>query len=224
MKTMSGDFLPIIKWNAQSGRMSRIDRGEEPRDIPFGTTFAFDFGTLEAGYVFFGMQGPERVMVPYSEGVTLPAQPQERDEKGALIKKPGFYVKVIGNAFDGAREWCSNAASLLNAIDGLYQRYKVAPEAAAGKIPVIIITGVTAIHTGTGQRKTTNYAPNFEIKQWVDRPAELGPRTTPLPGWQPAVQAPPPVQAAPPPPPVQTALPPVQQPAQQPPPRPTMPF
>jgi hypothetical protein len=123
----------------------------------------------------------------------MPTQPTERDDQNRLLYRPGFYIKVIGNAFvtDGqgsgsVREWVSNASSLLNAMDDLYLRYKTAPEAAAGKIPVVAITGANPIKTGSGTRASTNYAPIFEIRSWAPRPEPmLGPRTTPIPGQEP---------------------------------------
>jgi hypothetical protein len=204
MKTSTGDFLPIIKYDARSGQMKRIDQGEETI-IPHGTTFLFDFGTLEAGYVFFGPRGPDRLMVPYYEGVALPPQPGERDTENKLTHRPGFYVKVAGEALLGVREWVSAAASLLGSVDALYHTYKVAPEAARGQVPIVIISGMTPIRTGSGIRANTAYAPIFQIQRWIDRPEFLGPRTTPLPGGPASVAAPVQPAPTPPPPPVQPA-------------------
>jgi hypothetical protein len=196
--TTVGDWLPIVKFDARSGRLFRMDKNESgqsvPTEIPYGTTFGVDFGTLEAGYVYFSLtQGPMRQMTPYYEGATIPPQPTERDDQNRILYRSGFYIKIIGNAFmtddrgNGAvREWVSNASSLLNAMDDLYNRYRIAPEAAQDQIPIVAITGVNTIRTGSGQRATTNYAPIFEIRGWAPRPIPmLGPRTTPIPGQEP---------------------------------------
>jgi hypothetical protein len=185
MRTTAGDFLPIVKYDARAGKFFKVDKrpdgGSDAIEIPQGTKFAVDFGTLEAGFVSFGPQGPVRHMVPYYNGVTLPAQPQEKDAEGKFVFRPGFYVKVCGNALDGAREWCSNAAVLLNAMDDLYQETIQTPEAAAKKIPIVSITGTVSVKSGTGARSSTNYQPVIRVEGWTDRPEILGPRTTPVP-------------------------------------------
>jgi len=185
MQTSSGNFLPIVKYDARAGKFfkveKRMDGGSDAVEIPLGTRFAVDFGTIEAGYVSFGPQGPVRQMKPYIEGQPMPAQPQEKDAEGKLVFRPGFYVKVAGNALEGVREWCSNAAVLLNAMDDLHQQFLRAPEAAAGQIPLVAIVSTTAVKSGTGARSSTNYAPVLRIEGWTARPDVLGPRTVPVP-------------------------------------------
>ena len=184
MKVTSGDFLPIVKYDARAGKFfkvdKRVDGGSDAIELPLGTKFALDTFTLEAGYVMFGPQGPVRHMVPYTDGVQLPSQPQEKDAEGKLLFRPGFYAKIAGNALDGVREWCSNAAVLLNAMDDLYQQIVKAPETAAGQIPIICIISTTAVKSGTGARSSTNYAPVIKIEGWTPRPDILGAQTVPL--------------------------------------------
>ena len=158
----------------------RVDGGSDPIELPPGTKFALDLGTLEAGFVAFTAQGPIRHMVPYSPGVALPPQPQDKDGEGKLMFRPGFWVKIAGNAIDGVREWCSNAAVLLNALDDLYQQVSTTPEAAAGQIPLISISGTVAVKSGSGARSSTNYAV-FRLEGWTTRPGLLGERTVPPP-------------------------------------------
>jgi hypothetical protein len=186
MQIRTGDFLPIVKYDARAGRFykmeKRVDGGSDPIELPPGTKFAFDIGTLEAGFVAFTAQGPVRHMVPYSPGVALPPQPQDKDGEGKLMFRPGFWVKIAGNALDGVREWCSNAAVLLNALDELYQQITSTPEAAAGQIPIISISGTIAVKSGSGARSSTNYAPIFRLEGWTNRPDLLGERTVASPG------------------------------------------
>ena len=185
MKTTTGDFLPIVKYDARAGKMFKVDKrmdgGSDATEIPLGTKFALDTGSLEAGYVMFGPQGPVRHMKPYIEGETMPEQPQDKDAEGKMMFRPGFYAKIAGNALDGVREWCSNAAVLLNAMDELYQQVIRAPETAAGQIPIICIVSTVAVKSGVGARSSTNYGPVFRIEGYVDRPDVLGPRTVPAP-------------------------------------------
>jgi hypothetical protein len=110
------------------------------------------------------------------------------------------------------REWCSNAATVLNSMDDLYQSWLQAPEAAAGQIPIVCIAATTPVKTGSGARSSTNYRPEFRIEGWTPRPPALGERTVPPPPARTAQAAQVPTQPVapppPPPPPVQSVVPP----------------
>lgn len=218
-KVTNGDFLPICKFDARSGKFFKVEKqpGQQANDIELapGTKFGVDFGTLEAGWVTFTTQGPVRHMKPYIEGQETIAQPPEKDSEGKMMYRPGFYVKLAGNALDGVREWIGASAAVMNAMDDLYTQVSHMPEMATGMIPIVSIPSTVAIKSGTGARSSTNYAPVFKLEGWTQRPDILGPRTVPLPVangstaapvWtapqaapapQPAA-APPPVQPAPP--------------------------
>lgn len=211
MNTQSGNFLPLVKYDARAGRFFRVEKDNgitEQVDITSpDLKFAIDFGSIEVGYVQFSAQGPVRHMVPY-DGRSLPAQPQDKGVDGKLLSRPGFYALVAGQAIGGIREWCSNAAILLNALDELFNLYAEQPEAAVGKIPLISIVSTVPITSGTGAQKSTNYKPVFKIVGWVDRLADMGERTVPPPAPKaiPAAAAPTaPPPAAPTPPPVAPA-------------------
>lgn len=211
-KVTNGDFLPICKFDARSGKFFKVEKqpGQQANDIelPPGTKFGVDFGTLEAGWVTFTAQGPIRHMKPYVEGQETIGQPPEKDSEGKMIYKPGFYVKLAGNALDGVREWIGASAAVMNAMDDLYTLVSRLPEMAAGQIPIVSIPSTVAIKSGTGARSSTNYAPVFKLEGWTPRPDVLGPRTVPLPvnGQEAPVAAPqaaPTPQSAAAPPPVQ---------------------
>ena len=186
MQVSSGaDFRDMIKFDARAGRLFRVDRDpitglRTPVDITGPETqFAIDFGTLEVGYVQFTANGPVRSMVPY--GRPLPAQPQDKDENGRLLAKPGFYALVAGRALGGVREWCSNAVILLTALDELYQVFAQRREAQAGQIPLICIPRTLPVKSGRGAQSSTNYKPILDIVGWVDRVPDMGERTVPIP-------------------------------------------
>src|SRR6185437_16345860 len=85
-----------------------------------------------------------------------------------------------------------------------HSAYEAAPEATAGKIPVVKMTGAQPITTQRPQGKSTNYKPTFAIQQWIDRPAELGDKPAAQPATlapvasKPAAHVPPPAPVAPP--------------------------
>ncbi len=185
MNTSSGNFLPIIKYDARAGRLFKVDRDaqgvNQQVDITSPTLqFAIDFGTFEVGFVNFTAQGPVRAMVPF--GGHIPDQPQTVDDKGKLVSRPGFYALVAGNAIDGIREWCSNAAILLGALDDLWQEFAEAPDAKAGLIPLISIISAIPVKSGSGATTSTNYRPVFKIVGWVERLPGMGERTIAPPG------------------------------------------
>jgi hypothetical protein len=186
MQVASGQFLAHVRYDARAGKMfkmdKRVDGGSDAVELPPGTRFAVDLGTFEAGYVAFTAQGPVRHMVPYTTDTALPPRPADLDQEGKPMFRPGFWTKICGTAVDGAREWCSNAAVLLGAMDDFWTTATASAEAAAGQIPLIAITGTVPVKSGSGARTSTNYAPVIQIVGYVDRPeALLGPRTVPLP-------------------------------------------
>jgi hypothetical protein len=179
------NFLPVVKYDARAGRVFRIDRHQDSAgnwssdDVDITSTFqgAFDLGAIEVGWVYFvAGQGPSWALVPL--GQPLPARPSE-------THKQCFRLKVkLGKACGGdVREFASQAKSVIGAVDKLHDAYTAGLKANPGKVPVVAMTGTTAIKsTGKGQT-STNYAPIFEIKSWVDRPADFdaAPAATPEP-------------------------------------------
>jgi len=194
---LGGDFAPIVKFDARAGRLFRIDRDpvtSEKTSVDITQpppTFAVDFGSLTIGYIRFTTQGPDCRLVP--EGQQLPVQPDDRDDKGRLLFRPGFKVQLYGRVLGGLREWCSTAGCVVNSVDDLYEKFRADPNAAAARIPVVTLVSAIPIVTGSGTNKTTTYAPAFRIDSWVDRVLEMGVRTVPPP--KPQTQAPAPAMA-----------------------------
>jgi hypothetical protein len=189
----TGTFAPRIEFNAKSGRVTSVERTADGNgiikcDITMQLpAFAWDIGSVEVGWANFqsGMS-PSFVMVPF--GQTMPARP-DRDHKA------GFRSKVWNGQTEVAREFSATAGVTVAAIEALWDLVSAAPEAAAGKIPVIRFANVTPVTSGRG----INYAPVFDLVQWVDRDDRVfGPRTVAAPG-QPAIVAPaaPPVALVP---------------------------
>lgn len=186
-----GSFLPLLKYDARSGRMNVAQRAQNTVTGQWETTdeditrlakgetpsFVMDFGSIEIGWIEFS-KPPAFAVVPL--GNPLPAKPGDGF-------KQGFRVKVAGKllvAPDGGivREFSSTSNAVKTALDELHSAFEEAPEAAEGKIPVVAFQDTRAVKTQTPQGTTTNYAPVFGIVQWVDRPeAILGKRTVPPP-------------------------------------------
>ena len=193
----NGSYLPLAIYDARAGRMFKVERSQgiegwvsERVDITSPPPkFAFDMGSLEVGWIFFGNGAPDFRMVPL--GAVLPEQPSKEH-------KQGFRVKLSGRVLDGVREFAQTAKCVLAGVDELHTAYLAAPEAAAGKIPVVQLSGTLPIVTKGGGQTSTNYKPIFEIIAWTDRDPDMGERTVPPPLPSPSAFAAPAAAAAPP--------------------------
>lgn len=203
-----GDFLPIVKWDARAGRFFRVDRSQSAEgwvsndvDLTMDKPkFAVDFGSIETGYIAFTPTGPDFHMAPL--GTAMPAKPTKDHKAGFRVKLAGNALK--GSAEKGVREFAASAKSVLVAMDNLHSAFEAAPEAAAGKVPVVELSGSTTIVTNGPSGKVTSYSPTFTIVAWTDRLPEFGDRTVAPP----SSLSPPPPRAAHVPPPAQPAAPP----------------
>ena len=173
-----GDYADIVKYDARAGRMFRVDRaqgasGWETNNVEITNGFqaVMDLENIEVGWALFvAGQAPSFAMVPL--GQPLPAKPSENHKQCFKM------MMKLGKSVGGdAREMASQAKVVIGAIDKLHTDYEAGKAANPGKLPVVALTGTTAVvSTGKGQ-SSTNYAPIFEIKSWVDRPAELAANT-----------------------------------------------
>jgi hypothetical protein len=203
VKPPSGDFMSLCKFDARAGRMFRVDRVErngtfEKNDVEVTQGFAaiFDLKNIEVGYVKFNEGGaPEWAMVKI--GQPLPAKPSQDFRQGFRVN-----IKLAKSIGGDVREFASAAGCVISAMDQLYDAYSKAPEAVAGRLPIVTMNGSTPIKSGSGARTSTNYSPNFTITQWVDRPAELAGSAAPAPLSTPSPTVPAPVAS---PQPAQTA-------------------
>lgn len=210
-----GEFLGRINCDARTGFWTITRRIQGPDGLwtndttaPFqNPTFLVDFGTLEVGYMKI-TSPPAFLLVPM--GQPIPAQPQEMSEARAGEKprrafQPGFRVKVMSQKTFGdaaAYYFSGSSKTLMSQVEALWAMFCASAEAAAGKVPVVSVTGSEKVMVKTPQGSNTFYAPVFQIASWADRPAALGERTVPPPSGRqaaPAPSAPAPAAHVPPP-------------------------
>jgi hypothetical protein len=178
-ETASGDFLPLVNYNAKAGRLKYSQRVEvngrwekQEEDVSFQQpAFVADMENIQVGWLLFkpGM-APVRALVKIGQPIPpCPEGDYGMDERGNAVKpKQGFALRVLdGNRT--VREFSSNAAAVLGTIDTLHSQYEAAPEKAQGLLPVVQFQGATEVKGKHG----SNYTPNFAIIKWVPRPAEL---------------------------------------------------
>lgn len=189
-----GDFMPILKYNADAGRLFRVDRMQDAAgqfvssesELPQGTMLAFDFGSIEVGWALLAAgMAPSWQMQPLHPGAAQTPAPSKDHRQG-------FRMKVWSPNL-GVREFGATSKTVVGAIDDLHTAFERAPEAHAGQIPVARFSGIQGMTRDTPGGKKTTYKPVFEIVRWQDRdPAKFGERTVPPPNAQIASAAPPP--------------------------------
>jgi hypothetical protein len=202
-KTASGngaDRVPVLAYDARAGRLSLHDRVQDDagewstvktdvtRAGPSreGPSFAVDFLRLDVGFIHFADKRPPLyALAPYGEpAVQEPEPPGVNAVTGKPVRyKPGFRVPVLGRDIGGVREFAGNSAAMIAGMNRLHDDYEAAPEARAGKLPLVKLVDTREIRSG----QSCNYEPVFEIIDWVHRPENLlGPRTVAPPGAAPA--------------------------------------
>jgi hypothetical protein len=165
-----GDFLPIVKYDARAGRFFRVDREEgtsTPVDITRNFKAVFDFENVETGWIaFVAGSAPDFQMTPMDA---------PNVEKPSANHKEGFrmHVKLHSECGGGCRELASTAGVMKAGLNVLHDEYLAGVKANPGKLPVVVLKDTVPLTSGSGDKKSTNYQPIFEITAWVKRPVEL---------------------------------------------------
>lgn len=174
-------FWQIVK-RVQDGSGNWVDDKSEQFKNP---TMLFDLGSLEVGYIKFATP-PAFLLVPY--GKPIPQQPEEMvtDAQGKKRKSflPGFRLKVASSKTfgdDAAYYFAHNAKTVMEPMDELYQEFERAPEAAAGKVPLVAVTGTRLVEIKSSQGTNRYHAPIFVVQAWYDRIGVFGERTVAAP-------------------------------------------
>lgn len=165
------DFLPIVKYDARSGRISRRDRENgETHESDITKTFKaiFDFENVEIGWINFNTgSAPDFRMSRFADGGSI-------DKPGDDFKRGvRFVVKLSKENGGDVREFASNAGAFLEGAKKLFDDYEAGLKENAGKLPVVSLKDSVTKTSGEGARKSTNYVPVFEIVSWVKRPDDL---------------------------------------------------
>lgn len=167
-----GSFLPIVKFDARSGRISRRDRDNgESHDVDITRNFkcVMDFENVETGFIKFPMgSAPQFHMSRYYDG-----KPVEKPEGEGYKRGVRFIVKLSKESGGDVRELASNAGAFLEGISALHDAYESQRSANAGKLPIVELKDTIAKSTNVNGMKSTNYVPVFEITGWAKRPDDL---------------------------------------------------
>lgn len=164
-----GTFLPIIKYDSRSGRISRRDRDNgENNDVDITKSFKaiFDFENVEIGWINFNTGGaPDFRVARYADGVSVDKPAGEGFKRGVR-----FVVKLSKDCGGDTREFASNAGAFLDGAKSLMDAYESGVKPRPGMLPVVELKDTVAKTSTGGAMKTTNYVPVWEIVNWVKRP------------------------------------------------------
>jgi len=193
-----GDIRPIVKWDARAGKFFLVERvqgvggWETVQNEVEGPTFLVDMDSLEIGFVAFNPAPDFRLVLQSdaeSGAASYPEQP-------SADHRPTFRVNIKMKADqapnDPLRSFGSQAVSVRGSFSDLHTAYEAAKGEHEGEMPVVRISGSTAIKSSANG--STNYAPNFEILAWQTVPEDVTaarPESTALPFETPANTPPP---------------------------------
>jgi len=172
----SGDFTPIIKYDARAGRVFRVDRvqttdgfANDPVDITATFKAVVDFENIEVGWIDFPVgSAPSFSLVQM--GNQLPARPSAKHKNGIRM------LLKLSKACGGdkpVREIAGTSKAFLGGVEQVYAEYAREKAKNPGQLPVLSLVSTTPIVSGNGATKSTNYRPTFRIDGWAKRPDDL---------------------------------------------------
>jgi hypothetical protein len=164
-----GEIIPIIKYDARDGSLSRRDRIDgEYTDVPINKDKIglFDIGNIEFGWIDFTNGRPDFAVAHHNEPV--PAQPTPNHKRAARI-----LIKMTKENGNDIREFAGNSQALLKGLGDLCKAYEAGAAQNPGKLPLVRLASTIAIMSGGSGPKTKNHQPVFEIVSWHDRPADF---------------------------------------------------
>lgn len=171
----NGDIIPFVKYDARAGRFFRNDRSEvngaysnNAVDITNNFKAVMDLENLEVGYLLFAAgAAPQFLLVKL--GDPMPQKPADAKWKQGVR----VMMKLHQTCGGDVRETSSNAAAFLKGFDELHSAYEASKGANPGMLPIVTLKTTTPITSGSGEKKSTNYQPVFEITGWAPRPKDL---------------------------------------------------
>lgn len=169
-----GEFLPLLTFNAKSGRFSLVEKVEgrggqfEKEEQELETSevvFVADFSTARKGWLLFRKGGaPVKVVNAIEDD--MPPEPTGdygTDDKGQPIRPRGGFILHVVTADRKLREFASNASACVNGMGEAMDAYLDQVAEHPGQIPMLKLVKVTKVG------KNQNYQPKLEIVKWVDR-------------------------------------------------------
>jgi hypothetical protein len=164
----SGDILPILKFNTQTGEFIRQDRFQDAsgawtkseEEVKLPLKFAADFENMEVGWLSFGSGHPDFAMTRI--GGEMPDRPSPEH-------KQAFRVRLTNKDL-GLRELSGSSKTLLRAMDSLHDEYVSQTAANPGKFAVVAVTELETVHQEVRGEPRRYKSPVWHIESWMDTP------------------------------------------------------
>jgi hypothetical protein len=161
-----GNFLPVCKYDARSGRMFRVDRidtgnGFVSEQVDITRTFKaqVDLENVETGWILFAAGiAPHFALVPL--GAPMPPRPTPDHKNGVR-----FLAKLGKDCGGDVREFAGTSKAFLSGVEKLFDDYDAGKAQNPGKLPVVEMPDTLAVKSG----QSTNYMPVFRIVAWAAR-------------------------------------------------------
>jgi hypothetical protein len=158
-----GSSRPYIRFTPQGNAWLKSTDGGSPVEFAFDRDAAVDIQNIQLGWLL--LDAGARDWQAWPNNV--------RTSKPGATHSEGFSLAFMSKAMFGGdqpvRELCSSQAGVVTGIKALYDECEQHPEFAAGKTPIVRLTGAALVKMGKGNTRI----PKFEIVKWVDRPAEF---------------------------------------------------
>jgi hypothetical protein len=139
----------------------------EATDITANFKAVIDLENIEVGWMNFNTGGaPDFRLVALGDAAG--DRPGENYREGFRLM-----LKLSKEAGGDVREFCSVAKVVIRALDELHDAYTAGAKTNPGKLPIVALKSTKPVVSGSGQQKSTNYQPVFEITGWVARPPDL---------------------------------------------------
>jgi hypothetical protein len=166
----TGNFLPVLKWDAKAGTFYLQDRvyaggcwETEQRDVTPEFRAAIDVANLQLGWIKFPKaSAPQTQLKPFGQDYGDPPDADYREGLRVLVKMD----QSLGG---DVRELLSTAAALWNAMDKLHDAYLAGVTEHPGALPVCDLASVTETKNASGSA----FEPVFKIVGWLPRPPDL---------------------------------------------------
>jgi hypothetical protein len=159
-----GDQKPILKYNAKAAKWKMDDV------LLNSVAMAVDMNNAEAGWALFREgSAPDFQMLSVMDlaGGKKPYLPRPSPDHRKGFRVPVMLPDKLAAGKANVREFASCASAVCRSFDNLYDAWVLERKEHPGQIPVVTCKTYEEVETKHG----SNFAPNFVITSWIDRPA-----------------------------------------------------
>jgi len=178
----AGDIVPRLKFNAQSGRMLRVDREADAQgnytntdtDITSSLVMLVDRDSMRKGWWNFTTFTD--ILVRIDEPVPPCPQDIGKDGEPTFRKTVQMRVKLAPDCGGDVREFATSAGCVMDVLEYHLDVWSKGEHANDDMCPVLKLSEVEAVAGARG----TYYVPTFILMGWRPRPDDMPQRAAPV--------------------------------------------